>query len=795
MLQRDFDPMQPLQQLLQEIRQRPVWQLVGLYLGIAWVVLQVIDVLAQNLDLPPSIFPSALALLAVGLVVVSITAILQKRAAVPGSWLDHRLARLFTWRNAIVGGVVAFALWGIVSAGLLLVRRTSESPVGLAPGTTLAVLPFTVQGSPDVEYLGEALVDLLSTKLDGAGDLRAVDPRAILSVPRDEASAALGPRDGARMAEELGADLFVLGSIVHVGGRLTVNAALYDPSASLDPLAEASETGATDGIFESVDRVAARLLGGLATGPATRVQRVATVSTSSLPALRAYLEGERSYRLGRYGEAVTSFQEAVRLDTTYAVAYYRLSVVAEFSTLSDLAQESAELAFRHADRLSQRDRRLLEAFLAWRRGAHAEAERLYTGLVRTYPDEVEAWFELGEVLIHGNPLHGRSFVDAWDPFSTVLELDPQNAAAMYHLARIASVSERYADLDSMVALHNRLNPGGDRELEVLALQAFSRPQPRLQAEILDRLDEGTDVGVALAGWDVATWTKDAAGARQVVEVLTDPSRPPEVQRLGHAWLAQIELARGRVNASFEHLDRLERLDSVGALEYRALLMANPLVQATPEHLRAVSSALAALDADAVPPSENPSIFYSVHDDVHPLLRTYLLGLVHALAGDSAQALDQAARAAETPVGAAEGTMSADLAAGIRAQVHLSRGRPAAALTELDRIRREVWYIGTLVSPFYGQALERFLRAELLYQEGRLEESAAWFGTISQIAPYELAFRGLAYERLAQIHDALGDTQAARTYYRDLTRLWEEADADLLPRVEAARTRLDELGQR
>lgn len=727
--------MQPLRQLLQEIRQRPVWQLIGLYLGIAWVVLQVIDVLAQNLDLPPSIFPSALALLAIGLVVVSITAILQKRVTAPGSRGDSRLAGLFTWRNAIVGGGVAFALWGIVSIGLLLVPRTADSTAGLTPGTTLAVLPFTFQGSPDFEYLGEALVDLLSTKLDGAGDLRAVDPRAILSLPRDEASAAIGPQDGARMAEEFDADLFVLGSIVRVGDRLTVNTALYDPSAGLDPLAEASETGATDGIFESVDRLAAGLLGGLATGPGARVQRVATVSTSSLPALRAYLEGERSYRLGQYGEAVTSFQEAVRLDTTYAVAYYRLSVVAEFSTLSELAQESAELAFRHADRLSPRDRRLLEAFLAWRRGAHAEAEQLYRGFVRSYPDEVEAWFELGEVLIHGNPLHGRSFVEARGPFSNVLELDPQNTAAMYHLARIASVAERYAELDSMVVLHNRLNPGGDRELEVLALQAFSRSQPRVQAEVLDRLRTGTDVGVALAGWDVGTWTKDADGARRVVEVLTDPSRPPEVQGLGHAWLAQIELARGRVDASFGHLDRLERLDSVGGLEYRALLMANPLVQAAPELLRDVSSALAALDVDAVPPSENPSIFYSVHDDVHPLLRGYLLGLVHALAGDSVEALAQAARTADTPVGPAEGTMSSDLAAGIRAQVHLQRGRHAAALAELDRIRREVWYIGTLVSPFYGQALERFLRAELLYRAGRLDDPSPARGSRAPCGGY------------------------------------------------------------
>lgn len=785
--------MLPLDKLLAEIKRRPVWQLIGLYLGASWVVLQVVDVLVQNMDLPSTVFPLALFLLVVGLFVVSITALLQKRTGLSGLPGGRWSARVFTWGNVMVGGVVAFAVWGVVSAGLLLLHSDPKPTPGHDPARTLAVLPFTFQGNTDYAYLGEGLVDLLSTKLDGAGELRAVDPRAILSLPGADASVVLGPRQGRHLAEEFGAGLFILGNIVQVGHRLTISAALYDLASGQDPLAEASETGPTDDVFESVDRLAAQLLSGLATGPAARVQRVATVSTASLPALRAYLEGERAYRMGRYRDAVSAFQEAVRIDETYAVAYYRLSVVAEFSTLSDLAQESAELAFRNADRLSERDRRLLEAFLAWRQGAHAEAERLYRGLVRSYPDEVEAWFELGEVLAHGNPLHGRPFTEAWEPFSTALRLDPRNTAAMYHLARIASVTERWEELDSLAARHNRLNPGGDRELEVLALQAFSRPQPEAQAEVLARLRAATDLGVALAGWDVATWTEDAKGARDVLTVLTDVSRPTEVRTLGHAWLAQIELARGRVDASRAHLAEMEALDSVAALEYRAVLAANPLMDPSPDELRALLSRLEALDAGAVPPSDNPSIVYNVHDRVHPLLREYLLGVIHAHMGDSTRAFEHAARTADVVVGPAEGSMAGDLAASIRAQWHWREGRDADALAELDAIRREIWYIGTLSSTFYGQALERFLRAELLYRTGQLERAARWFASLSQIAPYELAFRALAFERLGQIHDELGDTAAAEGFYRKLVSLWADSDARFRPRLEAARSRIDRPG--
>jgi tetratricopeptide (TPR) repeat protein len=579
---------------------------------------------------------------------------------------------------------------------------------------------------------------------------------------------------------------------VEVGDRLTLTASLYDASADLMPVVEASATGDAEAVFESVEELAAQLLAGIGTGPAARVQQLAAGSTASLPALRAYLEGEQAYRLGQYREAVESFQRAVAIDSAYALAYYRLSMVAEFSTMGELAQETAELAVRHADRLSKRDRDLLEALLAWRRGAHAEAEELYRGLVRAYPDEVEAWFELGEVLMHGNPLHGRSFAEAWDAFARVLELDPQNTASMYHLARIASVTGRYAELDSLTELHNRLNPGGDRELEITALQAFSRPNPIAQAEILSRLRLGPDVGVALAGWDVSTWTEDVDGGRDVVTVLTDPTRPVKVQALGHAWLSQIELAAGRIEAAGNRLEQMAALDSVSALEYRALLSANPLFSPSTEELRALANRLEALNAEQVPPSDNPSIFYSVHDAVHPLLRSYLLGVTYAMLGDSARAFEFAAETEQMPVGAAEGSLARDFGASVRAQWHWRQGRPEEALSELGPITRELWYIGTLVSPFYGQALERFLRGELLYQVGRTREAIPWFANTSQIAPYELAFRPLAYERLGRIYEELGDAEAALEYYRKFVAMWQDADVELQPRVgeaEASITRL------
>ena len=59
---------------------RSVWQVLGLYLAGGWVLLQVVDVLVDNVGLPPRVFTLALVLLAVGFPIALITAVVQGSA-------------------------------------------------------------------------------------------------------------------------------------------------------------------------------------------------------------------------------------------------------------------------------------------------------------------------------------------------------------------------------------------------------------------------------------------------------------------------------------------------------------------------------------------------------------------------------------------------------------------------------------------------------------------------------------------------------------------------------------------
>ncbi len=176
----------------------------------------------------------------------------------------------------------------------------------------------------------------------------------------------------------------------------------------------------------------------------------------------------------------------------------------------------------------------------------------------------------------------------------------------------------------------------------------------------------------------------------------------------------------------------------------------------------------------------------MHDDLHPLIRQYLLGMVNVRLGDYGRAETHATALDRLPPPPEGGTLTTDLATSIRAQILQAQGHTREALATLNAIDRQIWYNTALASPFYSQSFERFLRAELLFELGRLDEAAPWYAHSFQVGPYELAFRSVAYLRLAEIHERRGDADQAAKYYSRFSSLWKDADPELQPYVEGAR---------
>ncbi len=440
--------------------------------------------------------------------------------------------------------------------------RSRVGPEAAASAVTIAVLPFTVRGDPRFNYLGEGMVDLLATKLDGAGAIRAVDPRALLHFL---ARSGLGPADaagaagGRTAARHFQAGHYLLGSLIEASGRLQVTAALYRRDGELEASARANATSEAD-LFELVDEIVRQLLASQKVAPGTRLDRIAALTTGSLDALRAYLRGERELRAGRYFDAMEGFQAAVEADPSFALAYYRSAAAAAGCALHDLARELAERAYEHRSRLSHHDHLVLSAQRAWLDGALAEAESLYNTTTGTYPDDVEVWFHLGDLLFHSNPMRGRSAAEARTPFQRVLTLEPDHLAAMVHLARIAAIEGRRDDMLELIGRVLRTGPDADQALAMRALRAYAvRDAAGIEA-VNTELRSARAITVASAFADVALYSGNLEGAEMLARGFIEVVRSPELRALCHIQLAHLALAQGNAEQAQDELRRAQTLD-------------------------------------------------------------------------------------------------------------------------------------------------------------------------------------------------------------------------------------------
>ena len=608
---------------------------------------------------------------------------------------------------------------------------------------TIAVLPFTVRGDQRFAYLAEGMVDLLATKLDGAGAIRAVDPRALLHF------LARGDRSAAAAAAHFEAGHYLLGSVVEAGGKLQATASLYRRDGTAAASARASAASETD-LFELVDEIVRQLLASQKIAPGTRLGRIAALTTGSLDALRAYLQGERELRAGRYFDALERFQAAVEADPSFALAHYRLAAAAAGCALPDLAREYADRSHEHRARLSPHDHLVLSAQRAWLDGSVGEAESLYNTTTGTYPDDVEAWFHMGDLLFHLNPLRGRSAAEARRPFERVVALEPDHVGAMVHLARIAAIEGRRDEMLDLIARILHESPGSDQALAMRALRAHASRDPAGMETVARELESARAITVAIAFADVALYSGNLDGADALARRFIEVARSPEMRALCHIQLAHLALARGKRDQALVELAHAERLDRPWGLETRALLATLPFDVAGEEELRRLRDELAAWDAAAAPPSS--FLIFAMHNGLHPTIRSYLLGLVSVRLGDLAGARARSAELVRlaTGDGGLTDCLSAELEATIARAAVRAAGRTGEALAILERSRPRLWFQLTVASPFFSLASRRFLQAELLREAGRFDEAAGWYDSIAQRSPFELVYAEAARQRLLEI---------------------------------------------
>src|SRR3989454_4902629 len=254
-------------------------------------------------------------------------------------------ARL-AWRLALGAAV-------IVLVGGVIVVASSRKPGALDP-ELLAVAPFEVI-DPKLELWQEGLVDVVSRTLDGAGPFRTGSPT--VGIRRWGGGGV--PVSAGRLGQRAGAGVVVFGQLLRAGpDSVRLSASVLDTRKGRT-LAEIDRTDQADRIDRLTDSLSLDVIRTLAaTTPGIHI-RLFSVGTRSLPALKAFLRGEHFFREFSLDSAIASYDRAIALDTTFALALRRADLARGWNDQNGAPYAARAVLYNHG--LGPRDSLLVAA--------------------------------------------------------------------------------------------------------------------------------------------------------------------------------------------------------------------------------------------------------------------------------------------------------------------------------------------------------------------------------------------------------------------------------------------------
>lgn len=782
-----------MKHLFREVHRRSMWQVLGLYVAASWLVLQVVDVLADNMALPEWVFPVSVVLLLIGLPVVLATAFVQGGArgsvgrsaarvdpagaatAIPAAGpapydeaspdaastpappvpRSPRVGGWLTWKNAVAGGAGAFALLGLGVGGWLGARALGIGPAGtlvakglLEDRARVVIADFSPAGGDSA--LARTVTEAFRIDFAESPVVRVADAATVVDALGRMERAPETPLD-ADLARELaqreGFAAVIAGEVGRAGSEYLLTARVIGAGDG-SVLASHRETADEDDLLSAIDALSRRLREriGESLGSLASAGGLERVTTSSFDALQKYTEAERAMTVtGNRARGIALLEEAIALDSTFAMAHRKLGI-ALYILFEQRDRQIASFtrAFQLRDRLSDTERYITEGtYYTYATGELEKAVTAYENVLAADPENPTALTNLGLVY------------DALGDHERALEL-----------------FERTLAIDSV-----QTNPYVNGLFTLTSLGRYDEARTLLDRYAANVPDQP---GVDWYGGVVLASQGDYEAADESLRrLLEEETGSLQRQADGHSLLAATAAARGRLAEAREHLRRVVSISRQRGLpgEVWEATVASALFDL---YVRGDPGAAAAV-VDSVERTTPLS-------EVTPFERPYwALATIHAEAGRLSDAR-RYLEALETEVWPlAQGDLD------VRWQYRWARGAVRAAEGDADGALQEYRAIdeGYCRLCRHAALARGFARAGMP-DSARVHYMSFVDETAGDRILVDRHLLGHALERAARLSDEAGELDAAIEYLARFVELWADADEELQPRVHAAQDRLETL---
>ena len=635
----------------------------------------------------------------------------------------------------------------------------------------IAIAPFDVMG--DFALWREGFVDVLSANLDGAGPLRTVPPSVVMRSwrgrPELESAVAFGERTGARFV--------VLGHVLGAG-RDSVRVSVWLVDVAARRRGEAIELrDATERMDRIADALALALLRDIgAVRPISAIPH-ASMGTASLPAIRAFLQGEQHLRRTEWDSARAAYSRALALDSNFALAQSHLGLSYGWQRfgMDSLARMHALRAGALNVGLGPRDSMLIVAdslrsvayLYASDPQYHAHVARLFATLRRAtdrYELDAEAWYRLADAYFHFGigPGLGVPEVEILRTFDRSISLDSAFAIAYIHPVELGfSIGDSARGLRYARRYFGLLPGDVSAAGTLLATQLMSGSSDDMREA--RRTVDTASADLLFQAYSAARRSLDSAGV--ALELLRAMMH---ARHADYAPLADPAFARQRLALQLSYRGRFAE-----ALALREARQSSVLAEMALAN-RNIEPVVGPVLAEWLRTDPREPTFGS------PLLAA--AGAVWAQQRDTTSLREMLRRAeAATPHSAVDSQLARYSAAVAGAYLALARDDTAESLRRFAALPDSVCAMC---------AVPRLTYARVLTSGGRLREAASILADRPTLLPSAIDVLW-ALER-ARVAERLGDRATARQSYGTVVGAWRGADSDLAPIVTEARVALRRL---
>ena len=732
----------------------------------AWAATSVIG-------LPEWVLPGSFGVMLLGLPLIGFTAYVQRTAYrlytatpafTPGgntaargtmATIALKASPHMSWRRTWMGGAVAVGGFALLVLAFMVMRALGIGSVGSLMGKgafgaheTIVVADFKSPANDST--LGITVAEALRTDLAQSKNLKVLTKAAVAEVLRlmqRPADAAVPFTLAREVASREGAKAVLDGDIVELGGSYVISARLVGALDGAE-LAQFRHTAKNQGELVEVLGELSKDIRGKVGESLRNVHEsipLERVSTTSLPALRKYVEGiQLIATTGDNSKGRELLLQAVALDSTFAMAWRRIAASYSNEVGAQVhAQAALTQAYRYRERLSENERLLTEATY-WGQGPTPDRDKsiaAYESLIerdstnRSALNNVAIQYNSKRDPVRAEAYYRRSIAVA-QPFGGSFQ---GLIATQIFQGKLTAAESTLAAFQQTLPSHGEL--AVTRAIVLIAEGQVTTADSMMRSAF-----------PALRGNDARTNT-----AWEISNIATMRGRVREGQR----WLAQQVPAEAGMSAT-SALRLGVMLDSAWVEGYYL----NDAAAAR----AIVKRALERIPITSLAPPDRPWVtLLSVATVSHDVAaaRGYEASLERDLPTSRASTIKGTIQAARGLLALAE-----------------NRPRDAAVLfAEADRGDIGPREIG----PWRAQALDLANQPDSAIAEFELYASAndGWLTT-------QRDFLAGSHKRLGELYDTKGNTAKAMEHYQKFVDLWKDADPELQSKVREARARLEVL---